>query len=308
MSRIVVLGELNPDLILANYTSFPEPGKEVLVEDCTLSLGSASAICAMALAKLGNEVRFVSQVGADSYGDFCLDILRKAGIDVDYVERSSATRTGITVSVSSSKDRALITYMGALATFEAAHVTPEVFAGFQHMHTSSYFLQPRLRPHVAGLLRQATGLGLTTSLDPGFDPSETWGEDLSRTLEAVDIFFPNEVELHGVTGEDDPERGVRKIANGRTMTVAKLGAQGCLTIANGQTLRQGPFPVQPVDTTGAGDTFNAGFLEAWLKKKPLAQCLRWGAVCGALSTLASGIGNQPSAKQAQEFLDRHTAI
>src|ERR1035437_3148528 len=110
MSRIVVLGELNPGRILANYTSFPEPGKEVLVEDCTLSLGSASAICAMALAKLGNEVRFVSQVGADSYGDFCLDILRKAGIDVGYVERSSATRTGITVSVSSSKDRALITY------------------------------------------------------------------------------------------------------------------------------------------------------------------------------------------------------
>ena len=108
MGRIVVLGELNPDLILAGYSSFPAAGKEVLVEDSTLTLGSASAICAMALAKLGNEVRFVSQVGADLYGDFCVDLLCGAGIDVTHVERTTTAKTGITVSVSSPNDRALI--------------------------------------------------------------------------------------------------------------------------------------------------------------------------------------------------------
>ncbi len=308
MSRIAVLGELNPDLILSNYSSFPEPGKEVIVEECTLTLGSASAICAMALAKLGNEVRFISQVGDDSYGDFCLDILRSAGIDVRYVERTRVAKTGITVSLSSSKDRALITYMGTLATFEAAHVTPETFAGCEHLHTSSYFLQPRLRPRLAGLLRSAGAQGLTTSLDPGFDPSETWQKDLLQTLEAVDIFFPNEVELRGLTREDDAERAVRSISNGRTMTVAKLGAQGCLTVADGLLSRQAPFPVQPVDTTGAGDTFNAGFLHAWLKKEPIAGCLQWGAACGALSTLAPGIASQPGVAQTQEFLSRHATV
>src|SRR5882724_2218353 len=244
MSRIVVLGELNPDLILANYSSFPEAGKEVVVENCTLTLGSASAICAMALARLGNEVRFVSQVGADLYGAFCLDLLRGAGIDTTYVEQSTATKTGITVSVSSKKDRALITYPGALATFEGAQVRPEVFAGFEHLHMSSYFLQPRLRPRIAGFLRTATAAGLTTSLDPGFDPSENWGTDLVQTLTDVDVFFPNEVELRGVTGEEDYERAVHKLSSGRTVTIAKLGAQGCLTVAESRTIRQVPFSVE----------------------------------------------------------------
>lgn len=305
MSRIVVIGELNPDLILANYSSFPEAGKEIVVEDCTLTLGSASAICAMALAKLGNEVRFVSQVGQDLYGAFCLDLLRAAGIDITYVEQSSATKTGITVSVSSSKDRALITYPGALTTFEAAHVTPEIFGGFEHLHMSSYFLQPRLRPRFEGLFRAAGAQGLTTSLDPGFDPTESWGMDLVQTLNAVDVFFPNEVELRGLTGDDDIESAVKGLANGRTLTVAKLGAQGCTTLAGDCVVRQGPFPVEAFDTTGAGDTFNAGFLHAWLKKEPLPVCLRWGAACGALSTLGPGIGSQPTAERAEKFLNLH---
>ncbi|WP_321473838.1 carbohydrate kinase family protein [uncultured Paludibaculum sp.] len=305
MSRIVVLGELNPDLVLSNYSAFPEPGKETVVEDCTLTMGSGAAICAMALAKLGNEVRFVSQVGADFYGDFCLDILRASGIDVTYVERTAATKTGLTVSVSSSRDRALITFMGAIATFDAGLVTPEVFEGFQHLHTSSYFLQPRLRPRVAGVLRLASARGLTTSLDPGFDPAETWEPDLLRTLKEVDVFFPNEVELQRLTREANTEVAVRRICNGRTLTVVKLGANGCLTVAGSGTLRQNPFPIQPVDTTGAGDTFNAGFLEKWLKRAPIEQCLLWGAACGAMSTLKSGgTESQPTGTEVQAFLDQ----
>ncbi len=302
MSRIVVLGELNPDLILSNSTSFPQPGKEVVVEDCTLTLGSASAICAMALARLGNEVRFVSQVGADLYGDFCLNLLHQAGIDITHVEQTSTVKTGITVSVSSTHDRALITYPGTLNTFEAAQVTTELFERFEHLHMSSYFLQPRLRPRVAGLLRMASGAGLTTSLDPGFDPSQTWGSDLRETLREVDVFFPNEVELAALTGEADVERAVRGLANGRTLTVAKLGAAGAFTLFDDCALRQTAFAVAAVDTTGAGDTFNAGFLEAWLRETPLPECLRWGAACGALSTLAPGIGSQPDWRQAREFL------
>jgi sugar/nucleoside kinase (ribokinase family) len=307
--KVVVIGELNPDLILQNYGSFPEPGKEVIVEDCVLTMGSASAICAMALAKLGNQVRFVSKVGADPYGDFCTGILKDAGIDVTYVEHDRAVKTGITVSVSSSTDRALITYLGAMGTYDAGGVTPEVFAGCDHLHMSAYFLQAGLRPHFARLMRRAGSQGLTTSLDPGFDPTETWGPDLRETLKEADVFFPNEVELRGVTGEADEERAVRSLSNGRTLTVAKLGCRGCMTVSGGRTCKQGPFPVKTVDTTGAGDTFNAGFLHAWLRREPIAQCLRFGAACGALSTLASGgTGNQPTETQALEFLREAVAV
>jgi sugar/nucleoside kinase (ribokinase family) len=307
--KVVVIGELNPDLILQNYGSFPALGKEVIVEDCVLTMGSATAICAMALAKLGNQVRFVSKVGPDTYGDFCTDILRKAGIDVTYVEHDPAVKTGITVSVSSARDRALITYLGAMGVYDAGGVPPAVFEGCDHLHMSAYFLQAGLRPHFAGLMRQARSQGLTTSLDPGFDPAETWGPDLRETLKEADVFFPNEVELRGVTGEADEERAVRSLSNGRTLTVAKLGARGCLTVFDGRTCKQGPFPVKPVDTTGAGDTFNAGFLHAWLRREPIEQCLRFGAACGALSTLASGgTGNQPSETQALEFLSECSTV
>jgi len=307
--KVVVIGELNPDLILQNYSSFPELGKEVVVEDCVLTMGSATAICAMALARLGNQVRFVSKVGPDTYGDFCTGILKNAGIDVTYVEHDPATKTGITVSVSAARDRALITYLGAMGVYDASGVTPEIFEGCDHLHMSTYFLQVSLRPHFAELMRQASARGLTTSLDPGFDPAETWGPDLRETLKEADVFFPNEVELRGVTGEPDEERAVRSLSNGRTLTVAKLGSRGCMTVFEGRTCVQPPFPVKPVDTTGAGDTFNAGFLHAWLRHEPIEQCLRFGAACGALSTLASGgTGNQPTETQALEFLRERAKV
>lgn len=307
--KILVIGELNPDLILQNYHSFPELGKEVTVEDCVLTMGSATAICAMALAKLGEQVGFVTKVGPDTYGDFCTNILKNAGIDVSHVEHDPATKTGITVSVSSSRDRALVTYLGAMGVFDARNVTPEIFEGYDHLHMSTYFLQTSLRPHFARILRMAHAKGLTTSLDPGFDPSETWGADLRETLEDADVFFPNEVELRGVTGEADEERALQLLANGRTLTVAKLGSRGCMTFFGGQTFKQGPFPVKAVDTTGAGDTFNAGFLHAWLRHEPIEQCLRFGAACGAISTLASGGTNsQPTEAQALAFLRERAKV
>jgi sugar/nucleoside kinase (ribokinase family) len=297
--KVVVVGELNPDLILQNYSSFPELGKEVVVEDCVLTMGSATAICAMALAKLGNEVRFITKVGQDTYGDFCTNILSQAGIDVRYVDHDAATKTGITVSVSSAKDRALVTYLGAMGVFDGSNVTPEMLEGCDHLHMSTYFLQTSLRPNFARLLKMGTEKSLTTSLDPGFDPAETWGPDLKETLKQADIFFPNEVELRGVTGLDDEESAVRSLENGR----------GCRTYKAGQAYEQRPFPVKPVDTTGAGDSFNAGFLHAWLRRQPVEQCLRFGAACGALSTLASGgTGNQPTEAQALEFLRQHEAV
>jgi sugar/nucleoside kinase (ribokinase family) len=308
MSRVLVIGELNPDLVLNNYSSFPEPGKEVLVDDCTLTLGSASAICAMALARLGDQVGFVSKVGCDPYGDFSTGILARAGIDVTRVERDPAVKTGITVSISSSRDRALITYLGAIGLYDGSNLDAAALAGYDHLHMSSYYLQAGLQPHVAALLRAATQHGLTTSLDPGCDPSGRWDGRLRETLLEVDLFLPNEVELSALAGDEDPERAIAALGNGRTLVVAKLGSRGCLAGSGGRVVRQGPFPVEPVDTTGAGDTCNAGFLHAWLGRQPLDQCLRFAAACGALSTLApGGIGHQPTEAEALEFMGAHSA-
>jgi sugar/nucleoside kinase (ribokinase family) len=297
--RTLVVGELNVDIVLQGYHAFPEPGKEVLVDDFVMVLGSASAICAMGLARLGDPVAFLGKVGDDPWGRYCLGCLQERGIDVTHVVPDPALKTGVTVAISSPRDRALVSFLGAIDALTADAVPDAAFDGFAHLHVSSYYLQSRLRPGLAGLFARARARGLTTSLDPGFDPSERWEDDLRRTLAEVDLFFPNEVELRGLTGSDDVGEALRRLANGRTRTVAKLGRDGAATLERGELLRAPAFAVQPLDTTGAGDSFNAGFLHAWLAGAPTADALRLGAACGALSTRGiGGTARQPDLAEA----------
>jgi sugar/nucleoside kinase (ribokinase family) len=148
-------------------------------------------------------------------------------------------------------------------------------------------------------------MGLTTSLDPGFDPTEEWGDELPDVLKHVDVFLPNEVELAAITGESDVVEALKSLGNGRTLTVAKLGSEGAMTYSNGSAVAHPAYRVQPVDTTGAGDSFNAGFLHSWLQREPLERALALGAACGALSTLSpGGSAGQPTLEQAEAFLKR----
>ena len=137
MSTVLVVGEINVDLICSGYGQFPQPGREVLAEDFTLTLGSSSAICAMGLARLGNAVRFVGLVGADPWGDYCLHTMAAAGIDVSRVQRVAALKTGGTVSITSQQDRALLTYVGAAAALREQDVAAAAFAGADHLHVAS---------------------------------------------------------------------------------------------------------------------------------------------------------------------------
>ena len=306
--KILIAGELNVDLVLQNYRSFPALGSEVLVEDASLTLGSASAICASGLAKLGNQVVFAGKLGADSWGDLCLGWLNTLKIDCSLVTRDPSIKTGITVSLTHAKDRALVTYLGSIAELRAEDISDSNLQSCRHLHVSSFFLQEKLRPRVKQLLSRAHRLGLTTSLDPGFDPLERWGEDLIDTLTEVDVFLPNDVELRAITGHVDPAAALQSLKNGRTLTIAKLGAEGCATWMENCLVRVPAFPVDPIDTTGAGDSFNAGFLHAWLGSGQVSEAMLFAAACGALSTLAlGGTTSQPSEEEAWEFIDARTA-
>jgi sugar/nucleoside kinase (ribokinase family) len=307
MKKVLVAGELNVDIVLQGYHSFPEPGKEVLVDDCLMVLGSASAICAMGLAKLGDPVAFLGKVGDDPWGRFCVDCLAGRGVDVSRVLSDPGIKTGVTVALTSPRDRALVSFLGSIAALSAEDVPDAVFASFHHLHVSSYYLQERLRPGLGGLFARARRRGLTTSLDPGFDPSETWAPDLGEILREVDVFFPNEVELRGLTGADNPAEAMRRLENGRTRTVAKLGRDGAATLEGEELVRVPAFPIEPLDTTGAGDSFNAGFLHAWLRGAPSREALRLGAACGALSTRGlGGTARQADLAEAQSFMQEHS--
>ena len=298
MKKILVAGDINVDLICSGYQAFPAPGKEVLVDDFVMTLGGSSAICAMGLARLGNPVAFIGKVGADSWGDYCIETLRAAGIDVSGLSRDPALRTGVTISITSAVDRALVTFAGSVAALRAADVDAWALDDAAHLHVSSFFLQKDLRPAFRRLFALAHSSGLSTSLDPGFDPSERWDRDLLETLEAVDVLLPNETELAAISGTTDLADGLRRLINGRTRVVAKLGQRGSATLERDALLEIPAFAVDPIDTTGAGDSFDAGFLHSWLRELPIHECLRWGSACGALSV--RGLGGTPSQPDAAE--------
>ena len=301
---VVIIGELNVDLIMSGCSRWPRLGAEVNVDGCTMTLGSSSAICAVGLARLGRPVSFVGLVGQDPWGDYCLAVLQNAGVDVQDVTRDPAMPTGVTVSLTSPAGRGLVTYPGATAALTPSRLPDHLFAGRRHLHVSSFFLQCGMRSGWRAIVERARIASWTVSLDSGCDPDDAWRDDVRELVGLVDVFLPNEVELAGITACYDPARALASLENGHTRTIVKLGAAGCMTLVDGRPVVVAPPPVKSVDTTGAGDSFNAGFLHAWLDHRPLDECLRSGVACGALSTRAAGgTTAQPAAEELAHSLE-----
>ncbi len=303
MVSILTIGELNVDLVLSGDGRLPAFGLEMTVDDFAMTLGSASAICAVGLARLGHPVTFLGKVGHDPWGDYCVGVLRDAGVDVSAIVHDPRAKTGVTVSITSARDRALVTYPGAMLTMTAADLPSRLLDRPGHLHVSSYFLQRGMRYAWRPVFERVRAHGWTISLDPGCDPLNEWGDHLLGLLPLVDVLLPNEMELQALTGESDPSAALGRLANGRTVMIAKLGARGAMTVLDGQPIRVEPPVLAAVDTTGAGDSFNAGFLHAWLAGRPVTDALRAGVACGALSTRAlGGTAAQPTATELASCL------
>lgn len=301
--RILVIGELNVDIVASGVRRLPESGLEVLAEDCELTLGSASAIFAAGIAKLGCAVTFVSQVGKDSFGELCLAALRDAGISTRYVQRKAREKTGVTIAISNSRDRALITFPGAIASFSAKDCDTSAMKRHHHLHLTSYYLQTNLRPSFPALFQQAKAEGLTTSFDPNTDPTQKWSRSISSVLKHVDVLFVNEREANALTRRNNKGDALKALGQLVSCAVVKRGARGAVAIQNGAIVASPGFKVKAVDTTGAGDSFAAGFVSSYVRNAPLTECLRVANACGALSTRQlGGTQGQPTQAEVQRFL------
>jgi sugar/nucleoside kinase (ribokinase family) len=280
---VVAVGELNPDLILGGLSGLPRLGQEIVAEHGTFTLGSSTALCAANLAALGLSVGIVGKVGEDAFGEFVLRCLGERGIDASRVIRDPAVRTGITVSLAYPEDRAMLTFAGAMAHLAAAEVDREYLASARHLHVSSLFLQRDLQPGCADLLRQTRARGLTTSLDPGWDPAETWDAGIESLYDLLDILFVNRVEAIALGYDPDWRRAADRLAKRVPVLVVKGGPEGASLVRDERWEDDAGFQVEAVDPTGAGDAFNAGFLFGHLAGWPLATCLKWGNACGAMT-------------------------
>ena len=305
--KILVIGELNVDIVATGVRSVPEMGAEILAENCELTLGSASAIFAAGMARLGNHVTFFSHVGQDFLGDFCLKALRQSGVSTKHVMRKADERTGVTIALSGKRDRALVTYAGAVATFKADAIDKTVMRRHSHVHLTSYYLQTGLRPSFAHLFQEAKALGLSTSFDPNSDPRDKAIRNIDSVLKFTDVLFVNEREALKLTRSNTSHDALKTLGAKVNCAVVKRGARGAMASQNGEIFNDRGFRIKAIDTTGAGDSFDAGFLWAYLSKAPLAECLRTGNACGALSALSvGGTAGQPTQRELQEFIGANT--
>ncbi len=291
---IVVIGDANPDLVLRGDVR-PRFGQiEQLTDAADLVLGGSGSITACGTARLGVPTSLVAAIGDDTFGRFVVDRLVEREVNVDGVVRRAEFPTGLSVILSAAVDRAapgdraILTNLGAIPMLGAADVVGRFGAPF-HVHVSSFFLLPGLGDGLAEVFRQARHAGATTSLDTNWDPAEAW-TGIREVLAYTDLFLPNDSELVAITGESEVlAAGARLAAATGATVVAKCGADGGhLWTPGGWHLHRRPRPTAVVDTTGAGDSFNAGYLAGFVRGYEPQTCLAMAVAAGSLSTRGPG--------------------
>lgn len=299
---VVVVGELNADLILSGDVNPVFGQVEKLIDDATLTIGSSSAIFACGAARLGLRTAFIGKVGDDTFGHYMVEALAGRGIDTSGVRIDTSIKTGLSIMLSRQTDRAILTYAGSIAALRLDEVDWGIIQRARHLHLGSFFLLDTLRPDIPGLFEKAHEYGLTVSLDTNYDPQEKWNGNLKETLDEVDVFLPNETELLAITGTQDHDAALTALEYIPLIGV-KCGAKGGIVRQGKNTISADTIPVKVVDTTGAGDSFDAGFVYGYLQGLTAEESLKLACVCGALSTQgAGGTARQPTLLEAQAFM------
>jgi len=217
-----------------------------------------------------------------------LGAMEARGVDTSACVIDDALTTGLSVIFSQPHDRAILTHLGAISALRVNQVDRAVLRRARHVHVGAYFLLDALRPDLPALYAQAHEMGLTTSLDTNWDPSGGWDGGLAQLLPECDVFMPNEAEAQFIARRDDLDTALDALAVHVPTLAVKLGAEGGLA-RQGETIVRAPsLPVKVVDTTGAGDSFDAGFLYGYLNGWPLEKSLRLACACGSLSTRTAG--------------------
>ncbi len=295
---LVVLGDCNPDLLLRGNV-VPTFGQvEQILDEAHFEIGGSGAILAAGAARLGLRCALVSVVGDDILGRLQLDALSQRGVDVSTVVVHESLSTGLTVILSRGDDRAILTFLGAIAALDADAIDATALQSARHVHVSSYYLQGKLRAALKPLLVTAREGGASVSVDPNWDPEETWDGGLLALLPLIDYLFVNEQEARLIGRHGDAIEAARALASQGPTVAVKLGALGGALVSGADMIRAPALRRAVIDTTGAGDSFDAGFLCGLLSGWEPARCLELACACGSLSVSVAGLDGQPTLDQA----------
>ena len=288
VKKLLFVGDVNIDIIMGGLPSLPVVDKEITCASFDITVGSCAVVCACAYASLGGDASFMGLAGNDEYGRFMVRSMDDFGIHTDLVRRTDKVRTGITVNLIYQDTRTQVTYPGTISEFDGREAGERELAGFEHLHFAGPYQQTKFRPEMTRVLKLARSMGVTTSLDPQWDATERW-EFMDQWLPLLTYLFVNEGEAMSITRQPSAEQAVVALQARTPRAILKAGKSGAMVVIDGK-LHKLPAPaLKVVDTTGAGDCFNAGFLYATLEKGlPPVEAIRIGIATGSRSCMFPG--------------------
>lgn len=298
--EVTSIGDINVDLIISRLRDMPGRDSQVIVPGIALSSGGCASNFAKAVGRLGMPVRLIGKVGGDVFGDFLKGDF--TGVDLRLLTGSG---TGVTVAITfEDSTRSFITYPGSNSELGLGDIDFNLIEG-RCLHIASFFLQG-LRGDTSRIIDYAHDRGMKVSFDTGWDP-RGWSREDTRLvqdiLHEVDIFFPNTSEGRAITGAVD-EKDVcdRLLDMGPEIIALKRGKRGCYIVTGDETHTLQPVRVETVDTTGAGDVFDAAFIFGYLRGWNLEKTGKFANAAAALSTTGYGTGKYPTEDEVQGLL------
>jgi ribokinase len=288
--EVVVLGDINLDVI-ACIPGYPVPGGDGLATRAVVRPGGSAANVATGLARLGVNVGLIGRVGQDPLGELVLAALAEVGVDLSAVQRDPATMTGLMfIPVTPDGERTIFGYRGANLYTEPSAVPPALLAGARFFHLSGYaLLESPQREAAQQALTLARDVGAVLSLDPGAAAAAHCTDTIRSFLPDLGLLLANQVEASCLSGQSDPfATATRLVAAGVGLVAVKLGPAGCVVASAGGWARLPAFEIEVVDSTGAGDAFDAGFLYARLNGLGLTSAALLASAAGAVVATRQG--------------------
>ena len=289
---LIAIADLCIDILIDAQVK-PEYGQvEQLADHYAIDLGGSVGIFASQFAKLGGSIGLISKIGNDPQGRIILQSLEQAGVDITLVDVIQDEQTPMGLNLSCKGDRAMLTYLGTLKLIDPSVFNPALIDRASHWHIGSYFLLNNLIPFWADWIKTLKKAGITVSLDTNWDPDDQW-EGVQEILPLIDVFLPNEAEALAISRKDNVMDAGRHLASLCPLVVIKRGADGALLFKDHEVIdfkipADLLLDLRIVDTTGAGDNFDAGFIFEWLAGQDLNTCLYRGIACGTESLKALG--------------------
>jgi sugar/nucleoside kinase (ribokinase family) len=298
---ILAVGSYTVDLVFTGMPALPELGKEVYSSGFDMVPGEAYN-SVVAMLRLGVKVAWAADFGNDVFSRYALDQARLEGVDPAYFVRHNRALRRITVSASFPADRAFITYYDPDPALPAA-MKALALVSARAVYIPGFYYGPFFD---AGLrLIRLKKMKLIMDGNSG-DEVVLTDPLMLKSVQNVDVLLPNAAEARRMTGKAGLEEAMADLGDLCPLVAVKDGKNGSYAWSDGRLYHAPAIDVTPLDTTGAGDCFNAGFIKAWLGGRPLVECLRWGNVVGGLSTLARGAtGRRITLKEVEEHLAKY---